>query len=98
MTAKRPGISLIVASSLVIAACGSDDAPTTGTTPVSSGKTPSYKAAKQACGASPSETLARSLGVSTVDPTTIAEKYAEQKAPVALRRDVEAGCFAGLTK
>jgi len=46
MTAKRPGISLIVASSLVIAACGSDDAPTTGTTPVSSGKTPSYKAAR----------------------------------------------------
>jgi hypothetical protein len=99
MSPKLIRASLIVGvSTLVVAGCGGDDeSGTTRTTPVSSGQSPSYSSAKRACGAAPVEALARSVGLSTADPATIAKKYAQRNAPVALRRDVEEGCLDGLT-
>ena len=92
---------LIAVAALLLGGCGSSNNASTSTSRVqriSLRSAPSYKAAASACGAVPRATLARSLGISTTDPTSIATRYAERHAPLAARRDVYEGCYAALTR
>jgi hypothetical protein len=86
--------------SVLAAGCGSTgNTSTTHTVQrIKVRNTPSFNSAQVACSAVPRAALARTLGLSSLDPGAIAKTYAEKHAPLAARQDVARGCLAGLTK
>jgi hypothetical protein len=93
-------VALLTATALVTGGCsgGGEGHATTSRVRISTSSAPSFETAKRACGSTGSNALARTLGVSTSDPATLAKAYAERKAPPALREQAFKGCYAGLVK